>query len=88
MSLNAAQKKQTSLELLENYRISELTPETVEAQLGFDPKRLKDNLELNAGSDGESVWRLRDYMEKKIREQGRQPYPYSMLRQNIWYRYN
>jgi hypothetical protein len=42
---------------------------------------------LCPASHGEAVWRLSDYLEDKIKEQGKDPYPYSILKTNIWYRY-
>jgi hypothetical protein len=88
MSLNDAQRKQTSKELKANYQISGLTPEDIQADLGFSPKQLEETLNLGLEANGETVWRLRDYMEEKIKAQGKGPYPYSILRNNIWYRYN
>jgi len=87
MSLNVEQRKQTSKELKANYEISGLTPEEVKADLGFNYKKLEDALNLDYSTDGETVWRLRDYMEEKIKEQYGEPYPYSVLITNVWYRY-
>ncbi|WP_040950896.1 DUF2316 family protein [Gorillibacterium massiliense] len=87
MSLTAEQRKQTSIELKENYRISGLTPEEIKADLGLDLRELEETLNLGPTSHGETVWRLRDYMENKIKGQGKVPYPYSVLIHNIWYRY-
>ncbi|RVT57229.1 DUF2316 family protein [Niallia taxi] len=87
MSLNPAQRKQTSKELIANYEISGLTPEDIQADLGFTVKQLEDTLNLGPASHGESVWRLRDYLEAEIKEQGKVPYPYSILKKNIWYKY-
>jgi len=67
MSLNAEQRKQTSMELKANYQISGLTPEEVQADLGFNCRKLEDALNLNSSTDGETVWRLRDYIEQKIK---------------------
>lgn len=87
MSLNVEQRKQTSIELKANYEISGLTPEEIQADLGFNHKKLEDALNLNSLTDGETVWRLRDYMEEKIKEQVGETYPYSVLITNIWFRY-
>lgn len=87
MSLNACQIIETSKELKENYKISELTPVDVERDLCFNKNKLEETLNITSFSDGESVWRLRDYMESKILEQGKEPYPYSVLKVNRWYRY-
>lgn len=85
MSLNAEQRKQTSIELKANYEISGLTPEEIEADLGFNHKKLEDALNLNSSTDGEAVWRFHDYTEEKIKEQRGEPYlyPYSVPITNI-----
>jgi hypothetical protein len=88
MSLNTKQRKQTSKEIKANYQISGLTPEAIQADLGFSVTQLEETLNLGPASHGEAVWRLRDYLEDKIKEQGKEPYPYSILKTNIWYRYN
>lgn len=87
MSLNAAQREQTSKELKVNYQISGLTPQDIEADLSLSRRQLEETLKLGLESDGETVWRLRDYLEERIKEQGKEPFPYSILRNNIWYRY-
>lgn len=87
MSLNLAQRKQTSKELRENYQRSGLTPEEILTDLGFRAEQLEETLNLGPSSKGEEVWRLRDYLDDKIKEQGNEPYPYSVLKTNIWYRY-
>ncbi|MFT4104129.1 MAG: DUF2316 family protein [Lacrimispora sp.] len=88
MSLNAHQRKQTSFELHKNHQISGLSLETIRADLGFTAEELSAAFELSTpGHDPTDVWKLRDYLEKSIREQGKEPYPYSSLKVNIWYQY-
>ena len=87
MSLNIEQKKQTSIELHENYKIAGLTPEDIQSDLGLDPNQLENILNIKSISDPTAVWRLRDYMEEKITEQGKTPYPYSVLIENIYFPY-
>lgn len=87
MSLNSAEREQTSKELKANYEISGLPPEDIQADLGLSPHQLEETLNLGPTSYGETVWRLRYYLEEKIKEQGKEPYPYSILRTNIFYRY-
>ncbi len=87
MSLNTAQRKQTSKELKINYQISGLTPEDIQTALGFNPQQLEEILNVGSKAGGERVWRLRDYMEEKIKEQGKEALPYSILRENIWFQY-
>ncbi len=87
MSLNRAQLKQTSIELNENLRVSGLTPEAVRADLGLSARELDAVLHMT-DENPTAVWRVRDYLEKKILEQDKEPYPYSSLITNIWYRYD
>ncbi len=87
MSLNAQQLKQTSIELNENLRISGLTRETVCVELGISNRKLQAVLDMT-GEDPTTVWRVRDYLVRKIEEQGKEPIPFSALKVNIWYQYN
>ncbi len=88
MSLTAKEQKQTSIELKKNLAISGLDVSTIMADLNFDKKTFESVLNLSEVHDPTNVWRLRDYMEKKIKEQGKTSYPYSKLIQNIWFRYD
>ncbi|MFJ7755892.1 DUF2316 family protein [Peribacillus muralis] len=87
MSLNMEQREQTSKELHANYEFSGLRSEDIQADLGFSHEQLEETINLGPASHGEEVWRLRDYLEERIKEQGKEPYPYSILKTNIWYRY-
>ncbi|TRZ39485.1 DUF2316 family protein [Niallia circulans] len=87
MSLNSAQRQQTSMELKANFDISGLTCKEVQTDLGFSGELLEETLNVGSGTHGEAVWRLRDYLEEKIQEQGKEPHPYSILKTNIWYKY-
>ena len=87
MSLSIKEQMQTSKELKENYRISGLTPKDIQAELGISFTQLEETLNLDHAADPVTVWRLRDYMEDKIKEQGKGTFPYSRLINNIWYRY-
>ena len=87
MSLTTEQKKQTSIELHENYKISGLSPEEIQADLGLNTDQLTNTLNLKSITDPTTVWRLRDYMEDKITEQGKTPYPYSILTVNLYFPY-
>ncbi len=87
MSLTAAQKKQTSMELHENYRILDFRPEQIQADLWLSARELTNTLNIGFMSNPTTVWKLRDYMEEKILAQGKTPVPYSTLHQNIYYPY-
>ena len=87
MSLNAAQKKQNSIELKENFRILGFDPEVIQADLGFSPKEFEDTINVGPVEDPTMVWMLRDYMEEKILQQGKEPYPCTILTHNIYFPY-
>ncbi len=87
MSLNILERKQTSAELYENYRISGLTREIIQADLHFSETQLENTFAVGSIENPVDVWKLRDYMEETILEQGKKPYPYSKLKNNIYYPY-
>ena len=87
MSLNARQLRDTSIELNENLKISELNRETVCADLKISDRELQAVLDMT-GENPTTVWRVRDYLVKKIEESGKRPMPFSALKTNIWYRYD
>ena len=87
MSLTIEEKNQTRLELKKNYEISGLALEAVQDDLDFTSTGLTHAFELTLGHDPTNVWKLRDYLEKKILEQGKEIYPFSVLKKNIYYPY-
>ena len=87
MSLTIEEKNQTRLELKKNYEISELTFEIIQSDLNFTSAELTHAFELTQGHDPTNVWKLRDYLEKKILERGKVFYPFSILKKNIYYPY-
>ena len=87
MSLTIEEKNQTRLELKKNYEISELALETLRNDLNFTSTELTNAFELIPGHDPTNVWKLRDYLEKKVLEQGKKVYPFSILKNNIYYPY-
>jgi hypothetical protein len=76
MSLNAQQMKVVSGELYKNYELLKGDEKVILSQLEFTPKELHDSLEMNRDSNGYDVWKLRDYLVDKLREQGKKPYPF------------
>ncbi len=88
MSLSASEKKQTSFELKENMKISGLSQMEIQFDLSIDEKTFISCINMHEVQDPANVWRIKDYLEKKIKQQGKTPYPYSKLINNIWYRYD
>ncbi len=85
--LSEKQLRQTSVEMNENLQISGLTKETVCADLNISSGALNAVLAMSH-EDPTTVWRVRDYLVKKIEEQGKEPMRFSALKRNIWYRYD
>lgn len=86
--LTQDEKKRTGQELRKNYEISELTPEQIQMDLGISKRELTAILNIeHCTADPTNVWRVRDYMEEKINENGKVPFPYSKLNNNIYYPY-
>ena len=85
MSLNVQQMKVVSGELYKNYELLNWDEEVILSQLEFTPKQLHDSLEMNGNSNGYDVWKLKDYLVDKLMEQGKNPYPFTILKDNIWF---
>ena len=79
MTLNAEQREGTRGELGHNLGLSELTPESIAAELGFTPERLASTLEVSESSDPVDVWMLRDFLEDAVRRAGGRPVRYTVL---------
>lgn len=87
MSLNAKEFEITHAEMTKNFKIAALTPETIQFDLGFSPKDFNNALAVTPGYNPTNVWKLRDYLLKKIAEQGKTPIPFTVLKNNIYYQY-
>lgn len=87
MSLNAKQYEQTRIEMARNLEISGLAPETIQMDLAFSALDFQSALDVLPRYNPTNVWKLRDYLEKKILEQGKKPVPFSVLKNNIYYPY-
>ncbi|CVI68419.1 hypothetical protein NDGK_01207 [Clostridiales bacterium CHKCI001] len=87
MSLSVEKKITTSRELRRNYKILGMDPQLIQNDLGFTEQMLLDTLNVTSSTTGVNIWKLRDYMNDKIKEQGKKPAPYSILKYNIRHRY-
>lgn len=85
--LSAKQLRNTSTELHQNHELSGLSLETIRSDLGFSQRELEAAFELTPGNSPTNVWKLRDYLERKVKEQGKNPVPFSALKVNIYYPY-
>jgi len=88
VSLSIKEIDQTRIEMAENFEILGMSPEEIEKELGFSPLDFKNALGVIPHYNPTNVWKLRDYMEEKIKEQGKTPYPFSILTKNIYYPYD
>lgn len=79
MSLDQEELRRTRQELRANFELSGLTGAEVDADLGFGPDRLDNVLGLAGDHTPEEVWLLRDYLDQAIRDQGRDPVPFTVL---------
>ena len=79
MTLNTAQREQTSKELKANYKASGLPQEAIQAALGLSGDQFDAAINLSPDSRRDTVWRLRDYLDEELRAQGKEPFPYSLL---------
>lgn len=73
MSLNPEDRKNVGKELRDNFKLSGLTPEVVQADLAFSHEQFEETIKLGPTSDDEAVSRLRNYLEEKIKGQGKEP---------------
>jgi hypothetical protein len=79
MTLNIKERKITSEELKKNLQISGATPKEIQFSLDMNQEELQVTLTLAPNSDPRAVYRLRDYIDERIRELGKKPYPYSLI---------
>lgn len=79
MSLNASERKQTSVELIANFALSGVSAEDVQSHLRFSAHDFDETLNVSAASDPVNIWLLRDYLEILARDKGLVPVPYRVL---------
>ena len=87
MSLNMKQKRITSEELNENYKRLGYSMENICSDLGFSEKEFYDVLNVNEDTNGYNVWKLRDYLVEKLEKEGKEVYPFSILKTNLYFPY-
>ncbi|MBU2664471.1 DUF2316 family protein [Actinoplanes bogorensis] len=78
MSLNEAERQRTKDELARNLELSGLSEVAAAAALGYAPDRLRDALSVD-GADPVDVWEVRDFVERAVRESGREPVAFTVL---------
>ena len=92
MSLTATERLTTCQELQANHDLSGLRRDEIQHDLGLTLQQLERTLEMRPTSDPAVVWLVRDYLERAIRDQGRDPIPFTVLDDSAriaasqWYR--
>ncbi|WP_226036781.1 DUF2316 family protein [Aquibacillus saliphilus] len=77
MSLTPEQRNNVGKELRDNFKLSGLTPEVIQADLAFSHEQFDETIKLGPTSDEAAVSTLRNYLEEKLKEQGKEPSSYS-----------
>ncbi|WP_407268235.1 DUF2316 family protein [Radiobacillus sp. PE A8.2] len=74
MSLTPEQRHQVGKELNDNFKLSGLTPDVIQADLAFSHEQFEETIKLGPTSDEAAISRLRDYLDEKLKEQGKKPF--------------
>ena len=86
--LNRKQKEATAYELQKNYNQLPLNKTQILYDLQFQKNQLDHALHVDEKTNGYDVWKLRDYLEDKVKEFELAFYEFSILNENIWYHYD
>ncbi len=84
--LTAQEKRQQAIELNENYNALGFPRERILKDIKISEAELDAVLAMDS-ENPTAVWMLRDYMDEKLREQGKIPRPYSKKGTNRWFPY-
>ena len=79
MSANAERFELTKWEMAVNYDILGATPQAIQADLKFSKEEFDRALSVAPGFNPADVWKLRDYLERRIKEQGKKPISFTAL---------
>ena len=87
MSLTPAQEDATRRELNLNFDLSGLTTKQIAEDLETSEEYIRELLALRPRRY-DDTWILKNYLLKKVREQGKEPVPFTVLKANphhIWF---
>jgi len=87
MSLTREEQTKTKQEFQDNLNLSGLSLEEIAKDLASQPQVISDVLNLNTRYI-ENPWILKNYLERKIIEQGKTPIPFTALKgdfHNYWF---
>lgn len=79
MSLNGIERAQASQELLASHDLAALSRDDIQRDLGFTALQLERTLAVRPTYDPAHMWLLRDYLDRAVRERGRQPATHTVL---------
>lgn len=89
--LTTEEKRMTARQLRENYKRLGWEEDKVLRDLQFTREELEDALGVceKGIANPADVWKLRDYLEEKMAEQGKEMLPFSVLipHRNLWFSY-
>lgn len=83
MSLSAETLRQARIELVAALEQSGLSRAEVAADLGFTEEGLAAAVAVDRGADPVEVWMVRDYLEQAARDRGAEPYPHTVLTEEL-----
>lgn len=86
MNLNADHFEVTRREMAVNYDILGAAPRAIQSDLGFTKEEFERALAVTPGFNPANVWKLRDYLERRIKEQGKKPISFTILVKNKHHR--
>ena len=87
MSANAERFELTKWEMAVNYDILGATPQAIQADLKFSKEEFDRALSVAPGFNPADVWKLRDYLERRIKEQGKKLITFTALVKKARYTY-
>ena len=87
MSANAERFELSRWEMGVNFDILGATPQAIQADLKFSKEAFDRALAVAPGFNPADVWKLRDYLERRIKEQGKKPITFTALVKKARYTY-
>ncbi len=87
MSLTAEQIIKVAEELKHKYELLDGNVDEILAHLNFTDVQLENTLEVSGGCHPVDVWKLHDYLEEKLTEQGKTFEKSTVLKKNNYFPY-
>lgn len=87
MSLSQKEIEITARELQKNFELLGYTKARVAKDLNIEIDYLDKLLVIDKHVNPANVWMLRDYLEEKLIRNGQEPFPFTVLKTNVYYPY-